>query len=197
MADLLTIQNLGTLLVLCFLQAVLGLDNLLCISTESQPAPVAQQAAVRKWSILLAVALRIALLFVMIKAIEAMAAPFFILNWEGVLTGGVNFAALVFIIGGVLIMYTAAKEISHMFAIEHLNTNLSGKAGLRRKSGKSAAKVVALIVLMNLIFSFVSVLSALALRFFWHKAIPISKKNIIFQFISTDFCWSYSIGLYA
>jgi predicted tellurium resistance membrane protein TerC len=43
MADLLTIENLGNLLMLCFLQAVLGFDNLLYISIESQRAPVAQQ----------------------------------------------------------------------------------------------------------------------------------------------------------
>ena len=157
MADLLTIENLGNLIMLCFLQAVLGFDNLLYISIESQRAPVAQQAAVRKWGILLAVALRVVLLFVMIKAIDAMAAPFFILEWEGVLTGGVNFATLVFILGGIFIMYTAVKEIGHMLSIEHLGTDVEGK------SGKSAAKVVGLIVLMNLIFSFDSVLSALAI----------------------------------
>ena len=38
MADLLTIENLGNLLMLCFLQAVLGFDNLLYISIESQRA---------------------------------------------------------------------------------------------------------------------------------------------------------------
>ena len=157
MADLLTFENLGNLIMLCFLQAVLGFDNLLYISIESQRAPVAQQAAVRKWGILLAVALRVVLLFVMIRLIDAMAEPFFILNWEGVLTGGVNFATLVFIIGGIFIMYTAVKEIGHMLAVEHLDADLSNK------SGKSAAKVVAMIVLMNLIFSFDSVLSALAI----------------------------------
>ena len=157
MADLLTIENLGNLIMLCFLQAVLGFDNLLYISIESQRAPVAQQAAVRKWGIILAVALRVVLLFVMIKAIDAMAEPFFILEWEGVLTGGVNFATLVFVIGGIFIMYTAVKEISHMLAVEHLDTDV------HNKSGKSAAKVVGMIVLMNLIFSFDSVLSALAI----------------------------------
>ena len=59
MTDLLTIENLGNLLMLCFLQAVLGFDNLLYISIESQRAPVAQQAAVRRWGILIAVALRV------------------------------------------------------------------------------------------------------------------------------------------
>ena len=35
MTDLFTLENLGTLLMLCFLQAVLGFDNLLYISIES------------------------------------------------------------------------------------------------------------------------------------------------------------------
>ena len=156
-ADLLTLENLGNLLMLCFLQAVLGFDNLLYISIESQRAPVAQQKSVRYWGIIIAVALRVVLLFVMIRLIDAMAEPFFILDWEGVITGGVNFATLVFIIGGVFIMYTAVKEIGHMLTIHDLNTDVEGK------SGKSAAKVIAMIVTMNLIFSFDSVLSALAI----------------------------------
>ena len=157
MTELLTFENLGNLLMLCFLQAVLGFDNLLYISIESQRAPVAQQSAVRKWGIIIAVALRIVLLFTMIQLIDAMAEPFFILQWEGVLEGAVNFATLVFIIGGIFIIYTAVKEISHMLAIEHLDTDVENK------SSKSAAQVVMLIVFMNLIFSFDSVLSALAI----------------------------------
>ena len=157
MADLLTVENLGNLLMLCFLQAVLGFDNLLYISIESQRAPVAQQKAVRFWGIIIAVALRVILLFVMIRLIDAMAEPFFVFNQPGLIEGGVNFATCVFIIGGIFIMYTAVKEISHMLTIEHLDTDVSDK------SGKSAVRVVMLIVIMNLIFSFDSVLSALAI----------------------------------
>lgn len=157
MADLLTIENLGNLLMLCFLQAVLGFDNLLYISIESQRAPVAQQKAVRQWGILIAVGLRVVLLFAMIQLIDAMAEPFFVFNSPGLIEGGVNFATCVFIIGGVFIMYTAVKEIGHMLTIEHLDTDVNAK------SGKSAAQVVTLIVMMNLIFSFDSVLSALAI----------------------------------
>jgi predicted tellurium resistance membrane protein TerC len=143
--------------MLCFLQAVLGFDNLLYISIESQRAPVAQQAAVRRWGILIAVALRVILLFAMIQLIDAMAEPFFIFDWTGVLEGGVNFATCVFVLGGVFIMYTAVKEIGHMLTIEHLDSDIEAK------SGKSATQVVLLIVMMNLIFSFDSVLSALAI----------------------------------
>lgn len=157
MTDLLTIENLGNLLMLCFLQAVLGFDNLLYISIESQRAPVAQQKSVRRWGILIAVALRVVLLFLMINLISALSKPFYVFDWEGVLTGGVNFATIVFILGGVFIMYTAVKEISHMLSVHHLDADVEGK------SGKSAARVVMLIVFMNLIFSFDSVLSALAI----------------------------------
>ena len=157
MADLLTFENLGNLAVLIFLQAVLGFDNLLYISIESQRAPEHLQKKVRFWGIIIAVALRVILLFTMIQLIDALKDPFVIFDWVGVLEGGVNFATLVFIIGGIFIMYTAFKEISHMLSIEHLEHNLANK------SGKSAAQVITLIVMMNLIFSFDSILSALAI----------------------------------
>lgn len=157
MADLLTIENLGNLVMLCFLQAVLGFDNLLYISIESQRAPVAQQRAVRFWGIIIAVALCIILLLAMITLIDLLSEPFYHFAWEGVLTGAVNFSTVVFILGGIFIMYTAVKEIGHMLSIEHLETDME------HKSGKSAVQVVTLIVFMNLIFSFDSVLSALAI----------------------------------
>ncbi len=157
MADLLTIENLGNLLMLCFLQAVLGFDNLLYISIESQRAPVAYQRAVRYWGIIIAVALRVVLLFVMIRLIDALSEPFFVFNAPGWIEGGVNFATIIFVFGGIFIMYTAVKEIGHMLTVEHLGTDLENK------TGKSATQVVMLIVLMNLIFSFDSILSALAI----------------------------------
>ena len=157
MAELLTIENLGNLLMLCFLQAVLGFDNLLYISIESQRAPVAQQQAVRRWGIILAVILRVILLFVMVRLIDSLAEPFVVFSEGGWIEGGINFATCVFVFGGVFIIYTAVKEISHMLSIEHLDTDVE------QKSGKSAGKVIGLIVLMNLIFSFDSVLSAIAI----------------------------------
>jgi len=157
MTELLTIENIGNLLMLCFLQAVLGFDNLLYISIESQRAPVAHQKSVRFWGIIIAVVLRVVLLFTMIRLIDALSEPFFIFNKPGLIEGGVNFATVIFILGGIFIIYTAVKEIGHMLSVDHLDTDVSHKAG------KSATRVVLLIVLMNLIFSFDSVLSALAI----------------------------------
>ncbi|MEO0958909.1 MAG: tellurium resistance protein TerC, partial [Pseudomonadota bacterium] len=90
------------------------------------------------------------------QLIEALSDPFFVFAWEGVITGGVNFSTVVFVLGGAFIMYTAVKEIKHLLEIEE-----PGEA--EDKSPKSAAQVIALIVLMNLIFSFDSILSALAI----------------------------------
>ena len=66
MGDLLTITNLANLGILVFLQAVLGFDNLLYISIESQRAPKKYQKKVRFWGIIIAVILRVVLLFTMI-----------------------------------------------------------------------------------------------------------------------------------
>lgn len=157
MTELLTIENLANLGVLIFLQAVLGFDNLLYISIESKRAPLAQQAAVRRWGILIAVALRVVLLFVMVKLIATMTDPFFHLELYGVIEGSFNFATIVFLFGGGFIMYTAVREITHMLAVDDLEHEGDDA------SKRSAALIVATIVFMNLIFSFDSILSALAI----------------------------------
>ena len=157
MIELFTLENFGTLLMLCFLQVVLGFHNLLYISIESQRAPVAYQKSVRFWGIILAISLRVVLLFVMIHLIDALAEPFHVFTLTGILEGGVSFTSCVFLIGGMFIIYTAVKEISHMLTIEHLTGDVANEPG------KSAVQVVMMIVLMNLIFSFDSVLLALAI----------------------------------
>lgn len=157
MLELLTFENLANLGVLLFLQAVLGFDNLLYISIESKRAPARQQASVRRYGILIAIALRIILLYLMVKLIEGLTEPFFSIHWTDVIEGSFNFATIVFLFGGAFIMYTAVREISHLTAIDELHAEGDNKAG------KSAVQVIALIVFMNLIFSFDSILSALAI----------------------------------
>ena len=156
MADLFTLENLFNLGVLIFLQAVLGFDNLLYISIESQRAPKEMQARVRRDGILIAIGLRIVLLFAMMKLIAALQEPFVVLNLPGIIEGGVNFSTVVFVLGGGFIMYTAVKEIKHLLELEDPEHAEQSKA-------KSVTSVIALIVLMNLVFSFDSILSALAI----------------------------------
>ena len=161
MIDLFTLHNLANLVVLLFLQAVLGFDNLLYISIESRRAPVDQQAAVRRWGILIAIALRIVLLFLMLHLLATLTEPLFAVSVPGVIEGAFTFATIVFLFGGAFLMFTAVKEISHLLSMDRLDH--APDEDEKGRAGRSAAATVALIVFMNLIFSFDSILSAIAI----------------------------------
>lgn len=156
--ELFSLENALNLGVLIFLQAVLGFDNLLYISIESQRAPAADQARVRKLGIAIALVLRVVLLFGIMSLLQRFSAPLFSVHWTGVLEGAFSFATIVFLLGGAFLMYTAVREISHLLAIEEL-----AEGALADRESKSAARVIGMIVTMNLIFSFDSILSALAI----------------------------------
>jgi len=149
--------TLFTLFMLILLQAVLGFDNLLYISLESKRAPEKDQSRVRKWGIGIAVGLRIVLLFLLVKMIGFFQAPWLNPKWSGVIEGKFNLHSLIVLIGGVFIIYTAMKEIYHMIAAEDLSND-----GVEREP-TSSKSVIIKIVLMNLVFSFDSILSAIAL----------------------------------
>ena len=153
--EVFTLENLVTLGFLVLLQAVLGFDNLLYISLESKRAPVEKQAAVRKYGILIAIALRIILLFVLLRVIDLVQDPLFGLDTKFV-AGQFNLHSLIVLVGGVFIMYTAMKEIWHMLNLEIHQDGANS-------APKSAGQVIFWIVLMNLVFSFDSILSAIAL----------------------------------
>jgi len=152
-------EILLTLGLLILLQAVLGFDNLLYISLESKRAPEADRSRVRKWGIALAVGLRIVLLFALVKMIAYFQSTWFAFpkSWGAVAAGSFNLHSLVVLLGGGFIIYTAMKEIFHMLAVDDL-----GEDGVTRKPSP-VKSVVAKIVVMNLVFSFDSILSAIAL----------------------------------
>jgi len=164
--DLFSLENLITLGMLTLLQAVLGFDNLLYISLESKRAPVGRRRQVRTLGIAVAVILRIVLLFALMKVIQYFQNPFMSLDWPDVVTGVFNVHSLIVLLGGVFIIYTATKEIWHMMAVEDLDHD--------PRKGSSALKVIIWIVAMNLVFSFDSILSAMALTdVFWVMAVAI------------------------
>lgn len=161
------LSNLIDLGVLVFLQAVLGFDNLLYLSIESKRAPKDQQSKVRRVGIIMAVALRIGLLFLVLQILDAFNDPFLTINIEGVITGSFNFASVIFLAGGVFIIYTAFKEINHMLRVDKLGEH-------EGQEPKSVAMVLLMIVIMNLVFSFDSILSAVAItRTVWVLATAI------------------------
>ena len=170
--DLFTLDNLVTLFLLILLQAVLGFDNLLYISLESKRAPAHMQAKVRKLGIGIAIGLRIILLFLLVSLVDKFQDSVFAAKWEGTLEFDFNLHAIIVLIGGIFIMYTATKEIMHMMSLEEHD------ASEQRQS--SATKVIIWIVLMNLVFSFDSILSAMALTdVFMVMAIAIVVSGIL------------------
>ncbi|MBX2827348.1 MAG: tellurium resistance protein TerC [Flavobacteriaceae bacterium] len=150
-----TAENLITLLLLILLQGVLGLDNLLYISIESKRAPLDQQAKVRRLGIGMAIVLRIVLLFVLLRLIELFQDPWFELHDNGIFEGSFNLHSIIILFGGIFIMYTAMKEIWHMMVIRDHDDS--------PQKPKSVASIIFSIVLMNLVFSFDSILGAIAL----------------------------------
>lgn len=155
--DLFTFENLMTLVMLVFLQAVLGFDNLLYISIESKRVQADKQAYVRKLGIGMAIVLRIVLLGVVLKAIAMFQAPFLEIHQEGIFWGDFTVHSLIVLAGGIFILYTALKEIMHMLSMDELGHEVGG--GKKRSVGSA----IAMIVVMNLVFSFDSILSAIAL----------------------------------
>ncbi|MGJ8760573.1 MULTISPECIES: TerC family protein [unclassified Polaribacter] len=152
---------LFTLLMLVLLQAVLGFDNLLYISLESKKAPEADQKKVRKTGILIAIVLRIVLLFILVSIIDFFQEPFSFLS--GGITDIIHFAfnghSIIVLLGGGFIIFTAIKEIWHMISTKGMEVSDMASD----KGTKSSNAVITSIVIMNLVFSFDSILAAIGL----------------------------------
>ena len=155
MEDLFTLQNLFTLGMLTMLQAVLGFDNLLYITLESKRVAEDQQIKLRRLGIAIAVVLRIILLFVVMSLIDRMSTTLFSINIPGVVHGEFNFHALIVLLGGLFILYTAVREIMHMLVVDEI--------GHEKRQQSSFFSALVSISVMTSVFSFDSILSAIAL----------------------------------
>ena len=167
MESIFTLDNFIALGMLTLLQAVLGLDNLLYISMESKQAPESEQKRVRVLGIGLAIVLRIILLFVLVRVIDLFKDPIFSFDFGAIAKGEFNVHSLIVLAGGIFIIYTSVKEIWHMMS-------LRGHEKAEGNKTKSVTGIVISIVIMNLVFSFDSILSAIALTdVFWVMATAI------------------------
>lgn len=170
------IENIFTLLMLVLLQAVLGFDNLLYISLESKRAPEEKQKMVRTVGIGMAIVLRIVLLYILVNLIKFFQDPVLTIQF-GFIEGVFNIHSLIVLFGGAFILYTAVKEIWHMVYLEEHDVGEVKRVSLN--------KIIAMIVLMNLIFSFDSILSAMALtEVFWVMATAIIISGIMMIWLS-------------
>lgn len=162
-----SVQGIATLGMLVLLQAVLGFDNLLYISIESKRVAEDQQSFVRKTGLGLAIVFRIVLLVVVVKVIELLEDSFWDINTTPI-TAAISGHSLIVLFGGAFILWTALKEIYHLLAEHDVDHDPD------RQGGASVGKAITLIVVMNLVFSFDSILSAMALtRNVWIMATAI------------------------
>jgi predicted tellurium resistance membrane protein TerC len=168
LADLFTAEHFVTFLVLTALETVLGFDNLLYITIEAKRVGAENEARVRRIGTILAIALRILLLFVVLKLIDLFQEPFFHIDIPH-LSGAVSGHAVIVLVGGVFLIYTAMKEIHHLLAVEDIDTEGGGRPT------RTVTSALVWIVLMNIVFSFDTVLSAVALT----KNFPVMTMAII------------------
>ncbi|WP_421874490.1 TerC family protein [Marinoscillum sp.] len=170
------IENIITLLMLILLQAVLGFDNLLYISLESKGAPPEKQKMVRTTGIAIAIVLRIGLLFILVNLIKYFQDTLFKVDTAW-LHGVFNGHSLIVLFGGGFILYTALKEIWHLVYLEEHDQE--------ERKKESVTKIITMIVIMNLVFSFDSILSAMALSdVFWVMAAAIVISGLLMIWLS-------------
>ncbi|MEM9546706.1 MAG: tellurium resistance protein TerC [Bacteroidota bacterium] len=155
MEGLFTLDALFTLLMLVLLQVVLGFDNLLYISLESKKAPEDKQSYVRRLGVGMAIVLRIVLLFALMSLIQYFQDPFMGIHGNSIIECSFNIHSVIVLLGGIFIIYTAIKEIWHMMYLKEHEETDEGRS--------SVANIIFWIVIMNLVFSFDSILSAMAL----------------------------------
>ncbi|TWT53632.1 Integral membrane protein TerC family protein [Rubripirellula amarantea] len=176
--SLLSIPGLLTLGMLVLLQIVLGFDNLLYISIESKRVAEESQSKVRRIGISLAIVFRIVLLFLLVKMVEKLQSAFFEYDSE-YFTAAINGHSLIVLGGGAFILWTAIKEIYHMLSVPEIDHE--GEGG---PTG-SVAKAITMIVVMNLVFSFDSILSAMALtKNLWIMATAVVISGVLMIVLS-------------
>lgn len=143
-----------SLLTLTFLEIVLGVDNIIFISIAASKLPDDQQKRATNIGLVLAMVMRIALLFG-ISWLIAMKDPWISidLSW---FKAGFSGQSLILIIGGIFLLYKSVTEIHHKLeGEEHLD------GGSRKTSTLSSAIVQ--ITLINIVFSFDSILTAVGM----------------------------------
>jgi len=153
MQALFTTDNLISLFTLTLLEIVLGIDNIIFISIVAGKLPASKQNKARKIGLALAMVVRI-LLLLCISFIIGLKADLFTIN-------GIGFSGrdLILLSGGLFLMGKTVTEI---------HEKLEGEADHFEhvKKEKSFVSVIFQIVLVDIIFSFDSILTAVGLSDF-------------------------------
>lgn len=146
----------GALVTLTFLEIVLGIDNIIFISIASSKLPEHQQKKATNIGLLLAMVLRIVLLFG-ISYLTALNAPFWHINLPW-LQAGISGQAVILFAGGLFLIYKSTKEIH-----EKVEEPEHDKEEVKKQSSNSLSNAIVQIMLINIVFSFDSILTAIGM----------------------------------
>lgn len=144
------------LLTLTFLEIVLGIDNIIFISLAAAKLPASQRKRATNIGLTLAMVLRIVLLFG-ISILVSLQAPFwtFDLGWA---SGGMTWQALILIAGGLFLIYKSTQEIYEK--VEDIGHD---EREVEKKQASTFSKAIIQITLINIVFSFDSILTAIGM----------------------------------
>jgi predicted tellurium resistance membrane protein TerC len=142
------------LLTLIFLEIILGVDNIIFISIVSSKLPKEQQAKARNIGLMLALVFRI-LLLMGITYIIQLTEPVFTIDFLG-FNHGFSWRDLILLAGGLFLIAKSTSEIHQKIAGSHEEKSEEVVKG-------SMTKTVFQIILLDIVFSFDSILTAIGL----------------------------------
>lgn len=143
-----------SLLTLTFLEIVLGVDNIIFISIASSKLPKEQQKKATNIGLVLAMVLRIVLLFG-ISILIAMKEPWLKID-QSWITAGFSGQSIILVLGGLFLLYKSVTEIHHKLEGDHADGGKEGKKS-------SLTNAIVQITLINIVFSFDSILTAVGM----------------------------------
>jgi len=144
------------LLTLTFLEIVLGIDNIIFISIVTGKLPPENRKKATRIGLFLAMFLRIGLLSG-ITYLTRMTKPLFSFDW-GWFSAHFTGQALILLAGGLFLIYKSTKEIH-----EKVDTKGEQEHELKIKAKNSFASSIAQILIIDLIFSIDSILTAVGM----------------------------------
>jgi predicted tellurium resistance membrane protein TerC len=165
----------ASLLMLTFMEIVLGIDNIIFISLETNKLQVSERKLATNIGLFLALILRIILLFginILIAAQEP------ILHFDNsFIHGSISWQSLILVFGGLFLIYKSTTEIHHKLDGVHEESQST------TKRTSNLQKVIIQIMLINLVFSADSILTAVGMTNGMEGAMAIMVASIIISMV--------------
>ncbi len=144
------------LFTLTYLEIVLGIDNIIFISIVTGQLPAEKRKRATKIGMFLAMFMRITLLFG-ITILIAMKEPWISIHRSWI-SADISGQSLILLLGGLFLIYKSTKEI-------HAKVDEKGaeEKELKTSAAKRFSQVIVQIILIDLVFSFDSILTAVGM----------------------------------